>query len=241
MLSVFRSALYLMIIGSLSLANLAKASDADLCDQSIEQVAASSSVPRDIIYKVARLESGRNVGGRYVSWPWSLNSGGEGHFFNDSSTALSKLSKLRAQGKTNIDVGCMQLNLRWHAKYFDSEEQMMNPLDNVRYAAGYLEQLYKETGSWEKAVKFYHSRNAKFNAIYFAKYKKIKPPNSARMLASSLSSKTMPLMQNASPSHLSPLFWTKSAGALIEMGEVNASSLSFSDFRKFTVEPLIRM
>ena len=139
MLFVFRSALYLMIIGSLSLANLANASDADLCDQSIEQVAASSSVPRDIIYKVARLESGRNVGGRYVSWPWSLNNGGEGHFFNNSSTALSKLSKLRAQGKTNIDVGCMQLNLRWHAKYFDSEEQMMNPLDNVRYAAGYLE------------------------------------------------------------------------------------------------------
>ena len=51
----FRSTLYLMIIGSLSLTNLAKASDADLCDQSIEQVSISSLVPREIIYKIARL------------------------------------------------------------------------------------------------------------------------------------------------------------------------------------------
>ena len=241
MIFSIRSILYPLIIGSLSLANLAKGSDADLCDQSIEQVAASSIVPRDIIYKVARLESGRNVGGRYVSWPWSLNNGGEGHFFNDSSTALSELSKFRAQGRTNIDVGCMQLNIRWHAEFFDSEEQMMNPLDNVRYAARYLEQLYKETGSWETAVKFYHSRNAKFNTVYFAKYKKIKPPNTSQMLASSPPSQTMPLVQNANSSQIFPLFWTESAGALIKMGEGNASSLSFADVRNFSVEPLIKM
>ncbi len=237
----FRRVLYPLIIVSLSLANLAKGSDADLCDQSIEQVAASSTVPRDIIYKVARLESGRNVGGRHVSWPWSLNNGGEGHFFNDRSTALSKLSNYRAQGKTNIDVGCMQLNIRWHAEFFNSEEQMMNPLDNVRYAARYLEQLYKETGSWETAVKFYHSRNAKFNTVYFAKYKKIKPPNTSQMLSSSRPSQTMPLVQNENSSQISPLFWTEAAGALIQMSEVNRSSVPFADVRNFSVEPLIKM
>ena len=65
----------------------------------------------------------------------------------------------------------MQLNIKWHADFFHSPEQMINPLDNVRYAARYLEQLYKETGSWETAVKFYHSRNSKFNTVYYAKYK----------------------------------------------------------------------
>jgi len=174
MLVSFQNFFCAMVIGSLGLASFAEGADSQLCDQSIEIVAQNSFVPREIIYKIARLESGRHVNGRHVSWPWSINNGGKGYFLKDSTTALSMLSSLVAQGKTNIDVGCMQLNIRWHAEFFDSLRQMMNPSDNVRYAVRYLEQLYKETGSWEKAVKFYHSRNAKFNSVYYAKYKKIK-------------------------------------------------------------------
>ncbi len=230
-----------MIVGSLSIATLAKGSDANLCDQSIEQVAASSIVPRDVIYKIARLESGRRVDGRYASWPWSLNNGGKGYFLKDNATALATLAKLRAQGKTNIDVGCMQLNIRWHAEFFNSPEQMMNPLDNVRYATRYLEQLYEETGSWEKAVKFYHSRNAKFNAVYYAKYMKMQAPSVSRILASSLPNKELSSLQspNAAPAPL--LFWTSSQGALVQRGNDEASSVAFTDIRNFSVPPLVEM
>ena len=182
------------------------------------------------------------MNGSHVSWPWSINNEGKGYFLKDSTTALSMLSSLVAQGKTNIDVGCMQLNIRWHADFFDSLQQMMNPLDNVRYAARYLEQLYKETGSWEKAVKFYHSRNAKFNSVYYAKYKKIKLPDTGTSLASLRPSQTTTSFQDSTIQSLSTsLFWTSSTGIFIQIGDQNGLSQAFADIRNFRVPPLLKM
>ena len=241
MILTFQNFFCALILGILSLGTLAEGSDADLCDQSIEKVAAGSLVPREVIYKIARLESGRRLDGRYISWPWSLNNGGKGYFLKDSATALSTLAKLKAKGKTNIDVGCMQLNVRWHAEFFNSLEQMMNPFDNVRYAARYLEQLYKETGSWEKAVKFYHSRNAKFNTVYYAKYTKMKTPSTSRMLASSLPAQATTPLKNPYAALGTSLFWTSSTGALIQTVNDEASSFAFLDMRNFNVPPLVKM
>ena len=242
MLLSFRNFFCAMIIVCLGLASFAEGSDSRLCDESIETVAASSFVPREVLYKIARLESGRRIDGRHVSWPWSLNNGGKGYFLKDRATALSILAHLKAQGETNVDIGCMQLNIRWHADFFHSPEQMINPLDNVRYAASYLEQLYKETGSWEKTVKFYHSRNAKFNSIYYAKYKKIKSPDPGTVLASLGSNHTVTSFQN--PTVKSPstsLFWTSSTGIFFQIGDQNGSSRAFSDIRNFSVPPLLNM
>jgi len=242
MLVSFQNFFCAMVIGSLGLASFAEGSDSQLCDQSIEIVAQNSFVPREIIYKIARLESGRHVNGRHVSWPWSINNGGKGYFLKDSTTALSMLSSLVAQGKTNIDVGCMQLNIRWHAEFFDSLRQMMNPSDNVRYAVRYLEQLYKETGSWEKAVKFYHSRNAKFNSVYYAKYKKIKSPDTGTSFASLGLSQTTTSFQDSTIRSLSTsLFWTSSTGIFLQIGDQNGSSQAFADIRNFRVPPLLKM
>ena len=154
---------------------------------------------------------------------------------------VSTVAKLKAQGKTNIDVGCMQLNLRWHAKFFNSLEQMMHPYDNVRYAARYLEKLYEETGSWEKAVKFYHSRNATFNTIYYAKYIKMKIPSTSQRLASSQPAQATIPLQTSHAALGSSLFWTSSTGALIQMGNGEASSFAFQDIRNFSVPPLVKM
>jgi len=242
MILSFRNFFCAMIIGSLGLASFAESSEADLCDQSIEHVASTSVVPRDVIFKIARLESGRSIDGRHVSWPWSLNNGGKGYFLKDRATALSTLAQLKAQGKTNVDVGCMQLNIRWHADFFHSPEQMINPLDNVRYAARYLEQLYKETGSWDKAVKFYHSRNAEFNTVYYEKYKKMKPPHPSQMVASLLPNQALPSLQTpSSTSQGTSLFWTGSKGVLIQTGQEFEPSSVFTDIRNFSVPPLLKM
>jgi len=242
MLVSFQNLFCAMVIGSLGLASFAEGSDSQLCDQSIEIVAQNSFVPREIIYKIARLESGRHVNGRHVSWPWSINNGGKGYFLKDSTTALSMLSSLVAQGKTNIDVGCMQLNIRWHAEFFDSLRQMINPSDNVRYAVRYLEQLYKETGSWEKAVKFYHSRNAKFNSVYYAKYKKINSPDTGTSFASLGPSQTTTSFQDSTiQSRSTSIFWTSSTGIFLQIGDQNGSSQAFADIRNFRVPPLLKM
>jgi len=242
MILSFRNFCCAMVIGSLGLASFAEGSDTQLCDQSIEIVAQNSFVPREVLYKIARLESGRHVDGRHVSWPWSLNNGGKGYFLENRTTALSMLSSLRAQGKTNIDVGCMQLNIGWHADFFDGFQQMMNPLDNVRYAARYLEQLYKETGSWEKAVKYYHSRNAEFHSVYYEKYKKIKSPDVGTALTSLGPSQTTTSFQNFPvQSPITSLFWTSSTGIFLQIGDQNGSSQAFADIRNFRVPPLLTM
>ena len=231
-----------MILVCLGLASFAEGSDSHLCDESIEIVDSSSFVPREVLYKIARLESGRRIDGRHVSWPWSLNNGGKGYFLKDRATALSILAHLKAQGETNVDIGCMQLNMRWHAEFFDSLQQMMSPLDNVRYAARYLEQLYKETGSWEKAVKFYHSRNAEFNTVYYAKYKKMKPPNPSQTMASLLPNQAVPSLQTPTSAFQgTALFWTGSKGALIQTGQEFEPASAFKDIRNFSVPPLLKM
>ena len=94
-------------------------------------------------------------------------------FSYSEADALDLLTKLSNSGKTNVDVGCMQLNIKWHAKYFSNFSEMLSPTHNTLYAAKYLEQLYKETGSWMKAVKYYHSRNPKYNELYYAKFSKL--------------------------------------------------------------------
>ena len=242
MLLSFRNFFCAMIIVCLGLASFAEGSDSGLCDESIETVASSSFVPREVLYKIARLESGRRIDGRHVSWPWSLNNGGKGYFLKDRATALSILAHLKAQGETNVDIGCMQLNMRWHADFFHSPKHMINPLDNVRYAASYLEQLYKETGSWEKTVKFYHSRNAKFNSVYYAKYKKMKSPKSGTILVSLGSSQTeVPLQNLTVQSSNTSLFWTSSTGIFLQIGHQNGFSQAFADIRNFSVPPLLKM
>ena len=216
--------------------------DMRLCDQSINTVAKSTFVPKTILLKIARLESGRRVQDQMVSWPWTLNNSGAGYFFASKSGALKKLQKLMAVGKKNIDVGCMQLNIRWHSRYFNSVEAMLSPFENVSYAAKYLEQLHRETGSWEKAVKYYHSRNPKFNSVYYAKFRDMAEPDlhelSQPLLASAIVDQgVLDIAQTAARTDKS-LFWVVPQGSLLFAGQA-ISAPAFSDIREFRVAPLV--
>ncbi|MEY8882549.1 hypothetical protein [Donghicola sp. XS_ASV15] len=46
-----------------------------------------------------------------------------------------------AGGTTSIDVGCMQVNYRWHGEGFSSLEDMFDPAANTAYAAEFLTRL----------------------------------------------------------------------------------------------------
>ena len=215
-----------------------------LCDESIEKVAYSTSVPKHVLYKIARLESGRRYKGDYVSWPWSLNNAGKGYVLDTKTEALNKLSSLMKRGKKNIDVGCMQLNLRWHARYFDSIEEMMSPDENVAYAAKFLQQLFKETGTWEKSVKFYHSRNSKFSDVYYAKFQKMPIPNLVKSdkLVSLKKFESSTGKPKAKKDILNqPLFWVKPTGSMVNFGPQIAGEPAFADLRDFKMPPLFKM
>ncbi len=153
----------------------AAAASADLCETHAASAAQRHGVPPDLMRAIARMESGRAVGGGAVrAWPWTANVAGQGFYFDTSAEALAHLETVRANGQTSFDVGCMQLNYRWHGDQFASLSQMIEPARNTDYAARYLSDLYTETGDWDMATRYYHSRTASHGATYLAGVRRIK-------------------------------------------------------------------
>jgi hypothetical protein len=227
--------------------------DSSICDESIARAAQESTVPRAVLMKIARLESGREFNEKFVSWPWTLNNGGEGYFLTSKAEAYDLLKKLSNSGKTNVDVGCMQLNIKWHAKYFSNFSEMLSPAHNTLYAAKYLEQLYKETGSWMKAVKYYHSRNPKYNERYYAKFSNLpnfdniamirtKPLRRPMIIPPPAPERVAEIPRVFSTSRVkSVLFWTAPQGPLVLTAQLALLKPAFTDLRKFKGKPLLML
>lgn len=138
------------------------------CHDETRLVEEVSGVPAHLLTAIARTESGRALpGDRAVSaWPWTVMAEGRGRFLANKSEAVAEVQRLRARGITNIDVGCMQVNLHYHGKAFVSLEEAFDPLSNIAYAAAFLTDLRREVRSWRKAVGYYHSRDVKRSNSY---------------------------------------------------------------------------
>ena len=83
--------------------------------------------------------------------------------------AASVVSDKVSKGYTNIDIGIMQLNYRWHGGEFNSVEEMLTPVKNITYAAKLLVSLKKQHGDWHKAVRYYHSATPEHHKKYSRK------------------------------------------------------------------------
>jgi hypothetical protein len=84
--------------------------------------------------------------------------GGNGEYFETKMQAVNRVKTLMRQGVTNIDVGCMQVNMGYHGKEFRSIEAAFDPYENALYAAKFLKTLMEEKKSWSMAIAHYHSR-----------------------------------------------------------------------------------
>jgi len=101
-------------------------------------------------------------------WPWAVNAAGEGRIFENRDAAMAWVRERQAAGVQSIDVGCMQINLRWHPGAFASLEEGFDPVINIDYAARFLAGLYAETGDWMRAGGAYHSRTPEKAGIYLS-------------------------------------------------------------------------
>lgn len=152
----------------------AHAAPAD-CEVLAEAASARHGLPEGLLRAIARTESGRTVKGQgYIAWPWTLNVAGEGMYFDTRDEALTYIQGLVDQGATNFDIGCMQINYRWHRDQFDTLEQMLDPAHNTDYGARYLAGLKSEAGSWTGATARYHSRTPERGDAYQAKVEDIR-------------------------------------------------------------------
>lgn len=129
------------------------ADTSDLCFEVGAAAGALHGVPAEVMAAITLTETGRDN----RPWPWAINAGGDGRWFETRADALAWARELRGAGRQNFDVGCFQLNYRWHHTGFPSLEAMFDPAANADYAARYLAQHYRTSGDWSVAAGRYHS------------------------------------------------------------------------------------
>lgn len=120
-------------------------------------------LPPFILQAIAITESGQ--GGKPS--PWAMNIKGRSHYAQGRAEVEAIVTRLGA--RASIDIGCNQVNLRWHGSKFADWRQLLDPETNADYAARYLRDLRQETGSWGRAVAAYHSRTNWRGADYACK------------------------------------------------------------------------
>ena len=136
----------------------ANADASDICVTAARDAAANSDVPFSVLLAITQTETGRAQNGATRPWPWTVNMEGEGHWFDSSDAALAYVFENYNRGARSFDVGCFQINFRWHGENFSSVEQMFDPAANAAYAARFLTSLYRESGDWSAAAGAFHSR-----------------------------------------------------------------------------------
>lgn len=140
------------------------------CDRWAAIAAAEFGVPERLLLAITRVETGRaGASGVVAPWPWTVNAGGEGHWFASARAAADFVRSAVARGEAQVDVGCFQLNTGWHGRAFASADQMIEPSRNARYAARFLANLHAEFGTWTQAAAAFHSRTPHLGRTYLAK------------------------------------------------------------------------
>jgi len=142
----------------------------NICYQAIDRAVQIYDVPRDVMLAITLTETGRNFEGTARPWPWTVNMEGKGHWFADRPSALAYVRRQFDRGARSFDVGCFQINYKWHHQHFRSIEDMFDPVINATYAAKFLSELYQEKGNWSAAAGAYHSRTPSFATRYSARF-----------------------------------------------------------------------
>lgn len=139
-----------------------------ICQRATQHAEASGALPKDLLTAISFAESGHWDAEEQaiIAWPWTVTSGGKGHFFADKKTAIAFVHDLQRKGVRNIDVGCLQVNLRYHPDAFSNLAEAFDPNTNARYAAQFLGKLQRDNKSWSEAVRRYHSADPNRGELY---------------------------------------------------------------------------
>ena len=88
----------------------------DVCGAIAEETERAEGIPPGLVRAVTLVELGRWLAEdrRTQAWPWTVTAGPETYYLASKHEALRKVKELRARGRSNIDVGCMQVNLGYH-------------------------------------------------------------------------------------------------------------------------------
>jgi hypothetical protein len=170
---------------------------ASACLKFTKQKELEHGLPNGLLTSISRVESGRIHGSEgLLAWPWTVNHNGTGLFFDSKDQMISYVEEQVRRGDTRIDVGCMQINLFWHARHFESLASMVDPKNNVEYAANFIKKLKFRHGSLNKAVQHYHNADPERNIPYLEKVLALWSPQSKKTTARAESIKDVRSTQN---------------------------------------------
>jgi len=142
----------------------------NICLTEARRAEAQHGIPKGLLQSITRVEAGRKtVTGEFMPWAWTLNDRGEGLFFDSREAAMKHLQAAVDSGNHSVDVGCMQVNTKWHMEGFLELSDMLDPVQNADYAAGFLLDLHEAHQSWDDAVKHYHSSEPEKNIRYHSR------------------------------------------------------------------------
>jgi hypothetical protein len=111
-----------------------------------------TGVPAELLYGVAKVESGF---GR-DPWPWTVGDNGKPLTFY---TMDEMLRYLKRRPHDNLDIGVMQVNLRWHGDKIRDLRTIIHPWTNVMIGASILKQCGAGVKPVRSVLACYHGRN----------------------------------------------------------------------------------
>jgi soluble lytic murein transglycosylase-like protein len=123
------------------------------CEREMALAARRHNVPLGVLYSVGLNETGR----KGTLTPYALNVDGRTVLAADLQGAVKEFVDARRNGAKLVDLGCMQINHRYHGAKFASVEAMFDPAKNVDYAARFLKELRAREGDWTMAVARYNA------------------------------------------------------------------------------------
>lgn len=143
-------------------------SPGEQCRIAIDAAERAQAVPSRLLGAIGQVETGRRdpATGQWTPWPWTIDVGGQGTFFETKAEAIAAVQALQAKGVQSIDVGCVQINLAQHPNAFRNLDEAFDPETNTRYGAAFLIRLFALTKDWGKAAAFYHSATPALGAEY---------------------------------------------------------------------------
>lgn len=140
----------------------------EICVRETQATEQAMAIPAHLLGAISLAESGRWDAEARASfaWPWTVTAEGQGRYFPTKAEAVAEVQRLTKRGLTNIDVGCMQINLYYHGGAFADVAEAMDPAANTAYAGQYLKNLFASTGSWTQAAGYYHSMTPDRGSAY---------------------------------------------------------------------------
>lgn len=122
-----------------------------------QHVAKIKRVPAAVLYAVALQESQMRFGKNALPYPWTLNIQGVPKRFDSYRAAVAALVECLRMGILLVDIGLLQICWLYHHIKLRNPARALDPYPNMEVGAELLQNHFKKTGNWFRAVANYHN------------------------------------------------------------------------------------